>query len=117
MVLPEQDASSAPPGPAVVVSAVVASVAVVAFVVLDVGTLETPVTVLMADCAWLSHIAAPLATMSTRTIATTATMSPACDFFFGGCGGTPPGGLQAALACPYGFWPGWPCGAPYGCWP
>ena len=109
MVLPEQDASSAPPGPAVVVSAVlavVASVAVIAFVVLDVGALETPVTVLMADCAWLSHIAAPPATMSTRTIATTATMSPACDFSFGGCGGAPPGGLHAALACPYGFGPG-----------
>jgi hypothetical protein len=30
------------------------------------------------------HLAAPPTMMSTRTIATTVTMSPACDFFFGG---------------------------------
>src|ERR1035437_3581436 len=87
---------------------------VVAFVVLDVGAVEVVTAVLVVDCAWLSHIAAPPATMSTRTIATTATMIPACDFFFGGCGGAPPGGLQAAWACPYGFGPGWPCCAPDG---
>jgi hypothetical protein len=77
-----------------------AVLAVVVFGVLDIGAMETSVTVLMADCAWLTNMATPPATMSTRTIATTATITPTCDFFFGGCGGTLPGGLHAALACP-----------------